>query len=277
MARVLGVLRRSLGVALLAAALVGAAPSSAPAVLTIRFGDATRTFTLAQLAARSDAATIAIPDDVAYKRPMTFRAVPLLDLIDGLPYAQFDAVQWKARDGFVAELPTRLLARGDAHAVPWIAFDDPAQPWPEIPGRKPATSAGPFYLVWQHPERSQIATEQWVEQIADVTGLDSPVARWPQLGVGASASPQVHRGQQQFIAFCLPCHALNGAGHGTIGPDLGRPMNATVYMTDAGLRALIRDPKAVRTWPAQRMIGFGPKAISDADIDAIIAYLKYKR
>jgi hypothetical protein len=54
-------------------------------------------------------------------------------------------------------------------------------------------------------------------------------------------------------------------------------MNATAYMTDAGLRALIRDPKAVRTWPAQRMIGFGPKEISHADVDAIVAYVKYKR
>ena len=36
----------------------------------------------------------------------------------------------------------------------------------------------------------------------------------------------------------------------------------------------IRDsPKSVRTWPGQIMPGFDPSKISDADLDAVIAYL----
>jgi hypothetical protein len=46
-------------------------------------------------------------------------------------------------------------------------------------------------------------------------------------------------------------------------------------MTAAGFHALIRDPKAVRTWPGQKMPGFGPEKIPDADIDALIAFLAY--
>jgi hypothetical protein len=34
------------------------------------------------------------------------------------------------------------------------------------------------------------------------------------------------------------------------------PMNATEYLTDQGPRALVRDPKSVRTWPLQQMPGF---------------------
>jgi mono/diheme cytochrome c family protein len=45
-------------------------------------------------------------------------------------------------------------------------------------------------------------------------------------------------------------------------------------LTETGLRALIRNPAAVRSWPAQQMPAFG-HTIRDSDIDAIIAYLRY--
>jgi hypothetical protein len=50
-------------------------------------------------------------------------------------------------------------------------------------------------------------------------------------------------------------------------------MFPTQYLTDAGLRAIIRDPRAVRTWPAQQMIGFSKRNLSDPDLDALVAYL----
>lgn len=40
------------------------------------------------------------------------------------------------------------------------------------------------------------------------------------------------------------------------------------------MRALIRDPRAVRAWPGQQMIGFSRTALPDADLDALVAYLK---
>jgi len=78
-----------------------------------------------------------------------------------------------------------------------------------------------------------------------------------------------------YIANCLRCHRLGGAGEATVGPDLLRPMAATAYFTKGGLRALIRDPAAVRHWPAQQMPGFNENALSDSDIDAVIAYPNY--
>jgi hypothetical protein len=48
----------------------------------------------------------------------------------------------------------------------------------------------------------------------------------------------------------------------------------TAYIAKAGLSALIRDPKAVRTWPGQRVPGFDRAALSDQDIAAVIAYLE---
>jgi len=51
-------------------------------------------------------------------------------------------------------------------------------------------------------------------------------------------------------------------------------MNVTEYLTDKGLRAIVREPGAVRTWRLQQMPGFSQEALSDADLDAVIAYLR---
>lgn len=52
-------------------------------------------------------------------------------------------------------------------------------------------------------------------------------------------------------------------------------MNVTEYITPKGIRAIIRNPKAVRTWPQQQMDAFDEAAISNSDVDAVIAYLAY--
>ena len=239
----------------------------------LQFGTETRTYAAADLFARPDAATLIVPHDSSYKRPMTYRAVPLKHLISGLPYRQFDALQAVAHDGFVAEIPMSLILATDG-ATPWIAVEDPQQSWPNLPGS--SHSAGPLYLVWEHPERSRITSEQWVTELDRLGGVESPVRRWPQLDAGAMASGGVRRGMHAFVTQCLPCHRFDGAGASKVGPDLGRPMNVTAYMTERGLRALIRDPRSVRSWPQMKMPGFGPQALPDADLDAIVLYLQYK-
>jgi mono/diheme cytochrome c family protein len=68
---------------------------------------------------------------------------------------------------------------------------------------------------------------------------------------------------------------LNGAGSSTLGPDLNKPMNPTQYMTHDGLRALIRDPRSVRSWPGQLMPGFAADQLSTREIDSVIEYLAH--
>jgi mono/diheme cytochrome c family protein len=160
--------------------------------------------------------------------------------------------------------------------VAWIAAEDPAHPWPKLPGK--TVSAGPFYLIWQNPDRSGVTREQWPYMLVGLTLAESPVHRWPQLAVPADlpAGSPARRGEIVFQTQCLTCHQLNGGGAGTMGPDLGRPMNPTQYLTDAGLRGIIRDPHAVRTWPEQKMAGFDKATLPDDDLDALIAYLHAK-
>jgi mono/diheme cytochrome c family protein len=109
-----------------------------------------------------------------------------------------------------------------------------------------------------------------------LTAVQSPELRWPQLKVDAAlpADAPAKRGEEVFVTQCLPCHRRNGGGGAEIGPDLEQPMAATDYMTEVGLRALVRDPKSERTWPQQQMPPFSSPVLPDTDLDALIAYLK---
>jgi mono/diheme cytochrome c family protein len=258
---------------LLAGAFAWGARAEGPA-LTVSLGGAQRSYSAAELLARPDIATITIPADVAYGRAMTFRAVPLLALIPPSVDPALDTIEARASDGFVSQLPRALIDKGaSGGAVAWIAVEDPAAPWPNLPDKQ--KSAGPFYLVWERPELSGVGSEQWPYQTVALTGVESPAHRWPQMAVDASlpADAPARRGQEVFAVQCLPCHRMKGAGEGELGPDLGQPMSPTQYFTPDALRELIRDPKSVRTWPQQMMPAFGTDKLSDADLDAVIAYL----
>lgn len=255
--------------------LVGFARPSAMAaepILVVSADSVTRQYTSDELLARHDAATLAASNDPAYLGAMSYRAVPLRALLAALPPDAGDTIQARATDGFVAELPRSLI---DGVAAPWIAVEDPAQPWPPLRGK--SVSAGPFYLVWQHPERGRISPEQWAYALAALTVVPSPVQRWPAIAVDASvpADAPARLGQTAFVANCLPCHRLGGGGEGNVGPDLLHPMPATAYFTEAGLRALIRNPAAVRTWPALQMPAFDATTLGDDEVEAVIAYLRY--
>jgi mono/diheme cytochrome c family protein len=159
-------------------------------------------------------------------------------------------------------------------SVPWVAVEDPATPWPPLPGK--SDNAGPFYIVWLDPERSHVRQEQWPYALAALTEVEAPARRWPQIAVDPSLGPNAvaRHGQEVFIVQCLPCHRVRGGGEGDMGPDLALPRSPTEYMTRAGLIAQIRDPKS-RSWPDQKMPGFSEAALPATEVDSIIAYLRH--
>src|SRR3954447_20958760 len=139
---------------ILLASLAGSPVAVAAPMLVVTAGGTTRQFTVDELRAWPNAAMVAVPHDPPYGRAISYRAVPLRALLSALPPDAADTIQARASDGFVAEIPGALINRA---ATPWIAFEDTAQPWPPLRGR--TVSAGPFYLVWQYPERAGISTE----------------------------------------------------------------------------------------------------------------------
>lgn len=266
--------RRWFSLLLLTVCLIGQR-ASAQSALELETDGTARALTRQTLLARTDAADIHVPRDIAYGKPMTFRAVPFADLLgDGLPAD--GVLETRAADGFAAQLPLDLVRRRTpAGAVPWLAIEDPAHPWPKLPGKQ--VSAGPFYLVWLGPDASSVRGEQWPYQIVRITIESSPLARWPSLAVDAAppANDPARAGQRLFVTQCLACHRLDGAGSSHAGPDLNTPMNPVDYFQPAALRRYIRNPASVRDWPGRSMPAFPPDQLSDRELDQIVAYLAY--
>jgi len=248
--------------------------------LTVADRHGSRTYTMQQLLADPATRTIILARDPVYGRAMTFRAVPASDLMKGLAIGSDDYVQARATDDFSIALPAHLLqpaATGGAEA--FVAIEDPAKRWPALPGSAASKgSAGPYYLVWRAPPDAGISSEYWVYHLAGLAVTDSPAKRWPGLAVEASvpADSPIRRGLDRFVATCMACHRFKGEGEGTQGPDLGAPLNPVDYFQRGALEKLLRDPKSVRSWPDQKMPGFDRATLSDADIEAIVAWLAYK-
>lgn len=250
--------------------------ASAQSSLELDTDGTARTLTRQTLLARRDAADIHVPRDIAYGRPMTFRAVPFAALLGDTPLPADGVLETRAADGFAAQLPMDLVrGHAPARAVPWLAIEDPAHPWPKLPGKP--VSAGPFYLVWLGPDAASVRGEQWPYQIVRVTIESSPLARWPSLAVDAAlpADAPARAGQRLFVTQCLACHRLDGAGSSHAGPDLNAPMNPVDYFQPAALRRYIRNPASVRDWPGRSMPAFPPDQLSDRELDQIVAYLAY--
>ena len=87
-------------------ALAGAA--AAEPALTVATGGRTAIYTVAGLLGLPAATTVTIPADVAYKRSMTFRAIPFATLLDGV--ASDDNVRFV--EDFVERLPAIGARRG---------------------------------------------------------------------------------------------------------------------------------------------------------------------
>lgn len=243
------------------------------ASLRIDLGHGGQTVTATQLLARKDARDVTVANDVSFHRAMHYRAVPLRDLLPGLAAGQH--LQFVASDGFVAEIPAAaIMATTGAEA--WLAVEDPAHPWPALPG-KPG-GAGPFYVVWIGASAARVSPERWPYQLASIRALDGVDARFPAIvpDSSVSANGAVRRGYDVFKRTCFACHTLNGEGDAKLGPDLNIPYNPTEYLRADLLRAYIRDPQSLRRWPEARMKGFPSRdSLSDADLDAVLEYLRY--
>ncbi|MDW2982161.1 cytochrome c [Rhodanobacter sp. KK11] len=241
------------------------------AELKVDLGHGVVTYRSEVLLQRRDVRTISVPGDVAFHRTMHYRAVPLAALLEGT--GPGDHLQFVAGDGFAAEIPAALLLNTQGSTA-WLAIEDPAQPWPAVPGHG---NAGPFYVVWTQPQAAHVGPEQWPYQLASIRKSSGVTERFPAILPDASlpADSDVQRGFAAFQRTCFACHTLNGQGDARLGPDLNIPHNPTEYLRADLLRAFIRNPQSLRQWPQAKMPGFDTQALPDADLDAVLAYLRH--
>jgi mono/diheme cytochrome c family protein len=237
-----------------------------------------KTVTAQQLLADPATREIAIDKDSSYGRAMTYRAMPVREVLKGLSIGLEDYVDFVATDKFSIGIPARLLLpQGNKGPQAFLAIETAAAPWPALPDKGKET-ATPFYLVWQDAKPGEISPEYWVYKLAALEVTDSPYKRWPALNVGDDlpATHPTRRGLDRYVALCISCHRFKGAGEGEQGPDLGQPMNPVDYFQPQAFRKFLRSSKSVRDWPDRKMPSFIEDVLSDEDMEALIAWLTYQ-
>jgi mono/diheme cytochrome c family protein len=242
--------------------------------LTVTTGGNTVSYAPAALLALPAATTVKIPADVAYKREMSYHAVPVAAVLPGV--RPEETIRFVARDGFTASLPAAALLAGGDGAVAYLAVESTDAPWPPLKAGD-TTTAGPFYVVWLRPERGAIVREQSPYQVVRIEAVAPLAKRYPMLAPAATLSARnpVRHGFEVYVKNCSVCHTMNLGGDSTVGPDLNVPYNPTEYMRPDALRRLIRDPQSLRKWPDTRMPGFSAKVVSDRELTDLVAYLQH--
>ena len=211
---------------------------------------------------------------------MTYKVIPMTELLKDTARGADDYVEARAADGFTVPLPGRLLNAANAgQAEAFLAVEEPAAKWAVLPDNLEKQSAGPFYVVWKLASGAYVSRDYWSAQLAGLKVVDSPVKKWPGLDVAATvpAADKVRTGLDRYVALCVTCHKLNGEGGAgaASGPDLGTPVNAVAKMDNAHAEEV--DPQPEGGESESKMPKFDDTALSDDDLDAMIAWLAYKK
>lgn len=234
-----------------------------------------RVFSRTELLNHPQRKTLKVPHDPSYAgRSMEYQAVPIASLFSGLNIKPDAVIEFKCTDGFAATISqSRILNIDTRRSIAYVAVEDPKRPWPKVKDGK--ATAGPFYLVWEHPELSAVVQEEWPFQLAAFTVKGSLHGLYPAIFPAEDAPPPVARGFESFAKNCFPCHTVNMTGPAQVGPDLNVPKNVTEYFEPKTLRALVRNPQSVRYYPGSRMSAFPEAILPNSELEDLIDYLAH--
>jgi mono/diheme cytochrome c family protein len=196
------------------------------------------------------------------------RASALLDVAFGPSWKSADDIVATCADGFHPAIPARLFLEREAY-IAYARPDGRGFSVQSSPGE--STLVGPYYLVWKRGAGDNPPEPAWPFQ---VTGLEVTdfATRFAAAIPPPESDPLAREGFERFHTFCLPCHAINGAG-GDVGPELNYPTSVTEYFAEPVLRLWLVDPKQVR-FNAKMPPPLPDDEQRARSIDAIVAYLK---
>lgn len=247
--------------------------------LQISVGGQTKTFSRTDLLKMKSIRTLKVKKDVSYHKEMIYKnAIPVAEIFKGLTIDPNMTISFRCLDGFSAPISqARLLNQDPSKATAFIAIEDPGKKWPPVKKGK-TESAGPFYLVWENPEKSNISIEEWPYQLSGFeVSAKSVEEQYPHVGVAkelASDDP-ARKGYASFMKNCFACHAMNGDGIDKIGPDLNIPESPSEYLKHDYFKILVRNPQNLRRWKHSNMSKSDPATLPDSEIEEIWKYLEH--
>ncbi len=219
-------------------------------------------------------------DDPYHGRRMSYFALSMRCVVDfgfreegGAERIRGERLLLTALDGYTRPVSgADVLASGGALAYGEVALmsGPDSEPRFSLIDRRQVNPA-PFYLIWSEPGQSDPHTYPWPYQLAKIEVASFEVTFPRTVPTDLPEDDLGWLGYAHFQRACASCHSMNGQG-GKIGPDLNVPMSIVEYRPIEQIRNYIRDPEATRytNMPAH-------PELSDADLDALIAYFQAMR
>lgn len=244
-------------------------------ILRIIAPDKSLILTKSELLYHPALAQVTINNDRAYpNKTMHHNVIPLCKLLAPFNISEQDFIELIAKDNFHVYVPSAKVMDCSKNASIAMLAIEPASKWPIIDNHT-GTNAGPYEVIWLHPERSYISNEYWAWSVVTIK-ITRKLDYKSVLAPPRITNPPLINGYQLYISHCEGCHTINHIGKSNIGPDLNCPKNPLDYYPNITLlKKFIRDPKSVRSLPQGRMSGSDIESLSDIDLDDLIKFFAY--
>lgn len=221
-------------------------------------------------------------DSRAYlNQPMRYQAVKLCDILQPFHVLPTDTIELIGSDDFSTLVLAKLIMNCANHnSIGYVAIEPENAPWPDLKYNNPDDnhpkdgSAGPFAVVWTHPERSYISNEYWAWKLVTIK-VHHTLNTAQYLQAPNSNNKKIINGHNAYVSRCAGCHTINHIGQGKIGPDLNSPNPTRYFESDKKLKKFIRNPQSVRRKANDRMSGTNEQFLSNKDLEDLISYLRY--
>lgn len=209
---------------------------------------------------------------------MTYETIRLCDLLKSYEIKPSNVLEFVAEDHFSVLVPAKKVLDCKKNAsIAYLAIE-PNKKWP-ILFNHTNTSAGPYAVIWTHPERSYISDEYWawsVVKIIEHQAIDESIVISPPSNLTKKNKKRVLNGYRIYVSHCSSCHTINHIGKATIGLDLTQPKTIFAYYPDKNkLKQFIRNPESVRKIPNGRMSGSSYAGLNDSDLEDLIYYFEF--
>ncbi len=239
--------------------------------------DKTSIFSKSDLLSHPDLEQISIDNDRAYpNKIMHHQAIPLCKLLAPFHVEKQNWVELISNDNFHVYVPaSKIIDCSKTASIAMLAIE-PTSKWPDLENH-PGKTAGPYELVWLHPERSSIPNEYWAWSLVTIK-ISQKLDDKNVLPAPKTTNPALINGYNTYISQCETCHRMNHIGKSNMGADLNCPKNPLDYYPNTALlKKFIRDPQSVNPLAKRRMASVGVKSLSEEDLDDLIQFFAYMK
>lgn len=209
---------------------------------------------------------------------MTYQTLKLCDFLKKYHINPGNILEFVAKDHFSVLIPAHKVLNCQKNAsIAYLAIE-PDKKWPILFNHTHAT-AGPYAVIWTHPELSYISDEYWVWSVVKIIEhqhVDESIVISAPTHIPKKAKKRVLNGYHIYVSHCSSCHTIKYIGKATIGPDLMYPKTIfDYYPNKSKLKQFIRNPESIRRIPNGRMSGSSYAGLNNADLEDLIYYLEF--